>query len=111
VVSGEGIIGLARAFQVAGARTLIASQWEIPDRATALLMAHFYERLAEGQSSVDALFQAQRTLAADPRYSHPYNWASFQIKGDWLRSTTTSRFSSPPTSAATATTNSSRWRR
>ncbi len=83
VVSGEGIIGLARAFHVAGARTLIASQWEIPDRATAQLMTHFYERLAEGQSTVDALFHAQQTLAADPRFAHPYNWASFQIRGDW----------------------------
>lgn len=83
VVSGEGIIGIARAFHVAGARTLVASHWEIPDRATARLMTHFFERLAEGQSTVDALFHAQQTVAADPRFEHPYNWASFQIRGNW----------------------------
>lgn len=83
VVSGEGIIGIARAFHVAGARTLVASHWEIPDKATARLMTHFYERLAEGQSTVEALFNAQQTVAADPQFEHPYNWASFQIRGDW----------------------------
>jgi CHAT domain-containing protein/Tfp pilus assembly protein PilF len=83
VVSGEGIIGIARAFQVAGARTVVASHWEVPDRATSRLMAEFYAELIRGRSTADALHLAQRTVAADPDLRHPYNWASFQIMGDW----------------------------
>lgn len=82
-VPGEGVIGLARAFHIAGARTLVASQWEVSDHATAVLMTAFYEELAEGRSTVDALLSAQRVVAANPMLSHPYYWAAFQIRGDW----------------------------
>lgn len=83
VIAGEGIIGLARAFQVAGAKTLVASQWAIPDHSTAALMTAFYEALATGDSTVDAMHRAQRTIAGDPELAHPYHWASFQVWGDW----------------------------
>jgi CHAT domain-containing protein/Tfp pilus assembly protein PilF len=83
VVSGEGIIGLARAFHVAGAKTLIASQWPVPDHSTAELMTAFYEELASGASTVEALHRARQVVASDPKLAHPYHWASFQIRGDW----------------------------
>ena len=71
VVPGEGIIGLARAFQVAGARTVLVSQWPVPDRSTAMLMTTFYEQLAEGRSTVEALHGAQQIVAANPEFAHP----------------------------------------
>jgi CHAT domain-containing protein len=83
VVPGEGIIGMARAFQIAGAKTLVASQWDVPDRSTATLMAAFYRRLADGWSTVEALQLAQQAVAADPELAHPFHWASFQVRGDW----------------------------
>jgi CHAT domain-containing protein/Tfp pilus assembly protein PilF len=83
VVPGEGIIGLARAFQIAGARTLVASQWEVPDHSTATLMSAFYQHLANGRSTVEALQLARQTVAADPDLAHPFHWASFQVRGDW----------------------------
>ncbi|MEE4273069.1 MAG: CHAT domain-containing tetratricopeptide repeat protein [Thermoanaerobaculales bacterium] len=83
VVSGEGILGIARAFHVTGAHTVVGSLWEVPDRATARLMADFYTELARSRSTVDALHLAQRRIAADPDFRHPYNWASFQVMGDW----------------------------
>jgi CHAT domain-containing protein/tetratricopeptide (TPR) repeat protein len=83
-VAGEGIFGLARAFQIAGARTLVASQWAIPDRSTAELMQRHYAGLKQGRSTVEALQVAQRRLAAsDPAMEHPFHWASFQVRGDW----------------------------
>jgi CHAT domain-containing protein len=84
VVAGEGVFGLARAFQYAGAKTLVASQWEIPDESTARLMGRFYTGLNQGLSTVDALRLAQReTSMNDSGMAHPYHWASFQVRGDW----------------------------
>jgi len=83
VVAGEGIIGLARAFHVAGAKTLIASQWPVPDHSTAKLMTAFYEELAGGVSTVEALHRARKVVADNPELTHPYHWASFQVRGDW----------------------------
>jgi CHAT domain-containing protein len=83
-VAGEGVIGLARAFQYAGARTIVAAQWEIPDESTARLMANFYEGLGEGLSTAEALQRAQTELWSNGgALAHPYHWAAFQVRGDW----------------------------
>lgn len=82
-VEGEGVFGLARAFQYAGVSTLVASQWEIPDRSTAELMAGFYAGLERGLSTSEALRVAQLQTASEPATAHPFHWASFQVRGDW----------------------------
>lgn len=61
-VSGEGLVGLTRAFQYAGARSVLASLWSVDDRRTAQLMKIFYEHLTEGESKDQALQAAQITL-------------------------------------------------
>ncbi|GJM45499.1 MAG: hypothetical protein DHS20C21_23410 [Gemmatimonadota bacterium] len=52
---GEGLIGLSRAFRIAGARSLVVSLWQVNDEATSEFMGRFYERLLEGQSLAAAL--------------------------------------------------------
>lgn len=79
---GEGLIGLTRAFQYAGARSILASLWRVDDRKTAQLMTEFYTAMRSGKSKDEALQTAQLNLirrnAADPYY-----WAAFSLIGDW----------------------------
>jgi CHAT domain-containing protein len=76
---GEEWFGLARSFLLAGARHVIAAQWDVGDEATARLMAEVYEGLAAGQGPVAALAGAQREAAA--RGVHPLDWAGFGVLG------------------------------
>lgn len=80
---GEGLIGLTRAFQYAGARSVLASLWGVPDAATSLLMPRFYRALRAGRSKDDALRAAQIEQIGERRYAHPFFWAAFQLAGDW----------------------------
>jgi CHAT domain-containing protein len=80
---GEGLIGLTRAFQYAGARAVLASLWSVGDASTAELMKQFYSHLRAGQSKASALRQAQVDLMRDPATRHPFHWAAFELVGDW----------------------------
>ena len=80
--SGEGLLGLTRAFQFAGARVVAASLWTAPDEATALLMDAFYAELRQGTAVDQALARAQRRLLSRPETAHPYFWAGFVLDGD-----------------------------
>ena len=81
--AGEGLIGLTRAFQHAGARSILASLWGVSDRSTAALMARFYAGLRAGLPKDRALQEAQRQLLRGGELSHPYSWAGFELSGDW----------------------------
>ncbi len=83
-VRGEGLIGLTQGFMAAGARSLVASLWQVPDRATAELMARFYGHLLnDGLRPAEALRRAQLWAAAEPRYRDPYFWGGFVLVGEW----------------------------
>jgi CHAT domain-containing protein/tetratricopeptide (TPR) repeat protein len=83
-VRGEGLIGLTQGFLAAGARSLVASLWQVPDRATAELMTKFYGfMLNDGMRPAEALREAQLWSAAQPRFRHPYFWGGFVLVGDW----------------------------
>jgi CHAT domain-containing protein/predicted negative regulator of RcsB-dependent stress response len=84
-VAGEGLIGLTRGFMYAGARSVVASLWDVSDAATATLMTRFYRRLlVDGFTPSAALRDAQRSMALEPRWSAPYYWAGFVLQGEWL---------------------------
>jgi CHAT domain-containing protein/tetratricopeptide (TPR) repeat protein len=80
-MSGEGILGLTRAFQHAGARTVLASLWEVADASTADLMQRFYRHLSAGVPPAEALRRAQVALLRRPATSAPYYWAAFTLAG------------------------------
>lgn len=78
---GEGLIGLTRAFQYAGARSVAATLWKVDDDITAELMIRFYHHLESGRAKDEALRAAQVEVLKD--VPGPYYWAAFQIIGDW----------------------------
>jgi len=83
-VRGEGLVGLARGFMYAGASRVVASLWDVEDRATAELMAGFYRgMLEEGLAPAAALRAAQAAMWRDERRRHPYYWAAFVLVGPW----------------------------
>lgn len=81
LVTGEGMVGVTRAFFYAGARSVVASLWSVDDEASAELMRRFYRRLRRGDSKAEALRRARFELRGDPRFAHPYYWAPFVLVG------------------------------
>jgi tetratricopeptide (TPR) repeat protein len=79
VLSGDDVIGLTRGFLYAGARSIVASLWEVDDAATAELMISFYKHLAS-LGPREALRQAQ--LEARAKHPAPRLWAAFEITGN-----------------------------
>lgn len=86
--SGEGVFGLRRSFQIAGAKTVIMSLWSVEDESTAKWMRALYDaRFRQGLATVDAVRSATlRTLSERRRTgqsTHPFYWAAFVAAGDW----------------------------
>jgi CHAT domain-containing protein len=83
-LGGESLSGLADAFFHAGARTLVASHWQVPSAATAQLMTGFFDKVGPKLSNglADSLREAQLGLAGQVQTAHPFYWAAFTILGD-----------------------------
>jgi CHAT domain-containing protein len=79
--AGEGLLGLTRAFQLAGARSVLASLWNVSDRSTSRLMARFYGELRNGVPRDEALRRAQLELLHG-EFRAPFHWAAFALFGD-----------------------------
>jgi CHAT domain-containing protein len=81
--SGEGIVGLSRAFVGAGARSVVVSLWNVSDIATSRLMKAFYQQLVANVGNAAALREAKLQMPELAReFRHPYYWASFVIIGN-----------------------------
>ena len=107
VAGGEGLIGIQRAFQIAGVRSTVASYWKVDDAVTRRLMEKFYRNLWEKKMPrLDALRAAQLEVMKDATHpsiprgtvsklkkptgntqtserTNPKYWAAFQLSGDW----------------------------
>ena len=81
-ITGEGLIGLSRAFFYAGARSVVATLWNLNDRFAAEFVQRFYQELNEGRSSEEALRRAKLAYVSHAQYSHPFYWSSLVVMGD-----------------------------
>ncbi|HTD23884.1 MAG TPA: CHAT domain-containing protein [Terriglobales bacterium] len=70
-IAGEDLIGLTRAPQYAGARSIIASPWTADDQSTLTLMVAFHRNLRRGLVKDEALRQATASVRNDQRSAHP----------------------------------------
>ena len=81
-VPGEGLVGLFRAFLLAGAHAVLGTLWRVQDRPTARLMRLFYANLLKRHwPPGKALRGAQIALLHSKRYAAPYYWAGFSLEG------------------------------
>jgi len=88
IKSGEGVFGLRRAFQVAGARTVIMSLWSVDDEATRVWMRALYEgRFQKRLTTADAMRAASAAVLRNRRAkglsTNPFYWAAFVAVGGW----------------------------
>ena len=81
----QAALGLAGVAVRAGARSTLASLWNIDDETSAVLMQQFYRVLTSNlHTKASALRQAQLALLKNPRYQHPRYWAPYVLVGNWL---------------------------
>ncbi len=79
----EGVTGLTRAVMYAGTPAVVASLWNVDDRATKELMLYFYRNLLEKNlTKSEALRQAKLELMKHKKYRSPYFWSAFVMYGE-----------------------------
>ena len=81
-IKAEGVVGIARAFLGAGARSVLVSLWAIDDKATLEFMKNFYQHLKEGKIASEALNQAMNCMRESTEFSDVTHWAPFVLIGD-----------------------------
>ena len=88
IQAGEGVLGLRRAFELAGVQTVIMSLWSVEDEATRGWMKRLYEgRLTKGYGTAEAVSRASLEILTERRQrgesTHPFYWGAFVATGDW----------------------------
>ena len=81
-IQAEGVVGIARAFLGAGARSVVATLWAIDDDATLAFMKKFYEHLIAGQSASKSLSHAMKWMRESEDFKAVKHWAPFVLIGD-----------------------------
>jgi CHAT domain-containing protein/Tfp pilus assembly protein PilF len=83
-VTGEGLVGLTRAFLYAGAPSVVVSLWRVRDDTTPELMVGLYDGLDRLGDKAEALRGAKLEMIRKGDHAHPYHWAPFILVGNPL---------------------------
>jgi len=83
VMTGEGVVGIARAFLASGARSVLMSLWQVRDEASRTFMEIFYKCLKlEKMSASEALHRTQKEMRSSRGFEDEQDWAAFVLLGD-----------------------------
>lgn len=81
ILPGEGSMSMGRAFQYAGAKSVLMSLWNVHEGASIDLVGNFFRHLKQGKTKLQALRQSRQDLR-DAGYKHPYFWSAFILVGE-----------------------------
>ena len=81
MVRADGIIGMGRAFLLAGAQSVLTTLWRIPDESAGMFMQFFYQYLVDGLGTTHALQKATLSVRCFKKYSSYSHWGGFQLIG------------------------------
>jgi CHAT domain-containing protein len=80
-VSGEGVMSMGRAFQYAGARSVLMSLWSVADVSSVKLTESFLQHCKSGKSKLESLKLAREEIRKQG-FEHPFFWAAFILVGE-----------------------------
>lgn len=81
VLSGEGVMSMGRAFQYAGAKSVLMSLWSVEEKSAVTLTENFFRYRKDGKTKLEALQSAKNDIR-DAGYKHPYFWSAFILVGE-----------------------------
>ncbi|MCG8626006.1 MAG: CHAT domain-containing protein, partial [Proteobacteria bacterium] len=81
MVKADGIQGMARAFILAGAQSVLTTLWKVPDESASVFMQFFYQYLLDGLKSSVALQKATLSVRCFAKYSQYIHWSGYQLTG------------------------------
>jgi CHAT domain-containing protein len=84
LITGEGVLSLARGFIYAGCPNLIMTLWAVDDKSSQVVMENFYRKIGSGENMADGLRNAklQYLESADKLHAHPHFWAGYVFLGN-----------------------------
>jgi len=80
-ISGEGTMGMGRAFQFAGARSVLTSLWSVSESSSVKLVESVFKNITDGKNKLESLRLARAELRQNG-FDHPFFWASFILVGE-----------------------------
>jgi CHAT domain-containing protein len=81
-LAGEGVMSMGRAFQAAGARSVLMSLWSVAESSSVIMMEEFFRGLKEGKGKLESWTEA-RAKVRNAGFEHPFYWAPFVLVGDF----------------------------
>jgi CHAT domain-containing protein len=80
-VSGEGTMGMGRAFQYAGAKSVLMSLWSVSEKTSVILVDNFFRNMKEGKDKLESLRLAREEVRSQG-FDHPFFWSGFVLLGE-----------------------------